>query len=146
MGNAIDLLHDEHRQVDALFAEYDADGDGTVVDRIATALTRQNQLEERVIYPMVRERLPEGPVLVADAHRAHETIKSLLAEAEDSTPLALPDVFDELRIVVRRHTEVEESMLMPRLREVIGDAALEQLGAAVEQERASMLALSDPGS
>ena len=145
MPNAIDLLHEARRQVDALFAEYDEGSDGTVVDRITTTLTRHNQLEERVIYPTVRERLPEGPVLAADAHRAHEIIKSLLAEAEDSTPLALPDVVDELRVVVRRQAEIEESMLIPRLRQVMGNAALERLGAAVEQERAIMLATSDPG-
>jgi hypothetical protein len=145
MPNAIDLLNDEHRRLDVLFAEYDAGMDGDVVERIATALTLQTQIEERVIYPMARERLPEGPVLVADAQRAHEAIKSLLAEAEDSTPLALPDVFAELRVVVDRHVEVEAAMLMPRLREVMGDEALERLGTALESERASVLASSDPG-
>jgi hemerythrin superfamily protein len=145
MPNAIDLLNDDHRRVDALFAEYDQGVDGDVVDRLAAELTLHNQVEERVVYPMVRERLPEGPVLVADAHRAHEAMKSLLAEAEDSTPLALPDVFAELRVVIRRHVAIEEAMLMPRLREVIGDDALDRLGAAVERERRSVLAFSDPG-
>lgn len=145
MANVIDLLTDEHRQMDALFAEYDAGVDGDVVDRISAALTLQSQIEERVIYPMVRERLPEGPVLVADAERAHEAIKSLLAEAEDSTPLALPDVFAELRAIVDRHVQIEESMLLPRLREVMGDDALERLGDAVETERVTVLASCDPG-
>jgi hemerythrin superfamily protein len=145
MANAIDVLIDDHRRVDALFAEYDAGVDGDVVDRITAALTLQGQVEERVIYPTVRERLPEGPVLVADAERAHEVIKSLLAEAEDSTPLALPDVFAELRVVVRRHVAVEESLLMPRLREVMDADALERLGTVIESERASMLASCDPG-
>ena len=132
--NAIDLLTDDHRRIEHLFTTYEELGERDVLDRICRELTIHTLVEERLLYPLVRDRLPDGPVLAEAGVTDHELVKALVAEAEDTTPAALPELADELRHAVRRHVEDEERLVLPRLREVVGEDALEGLGARMERE------------
>ncbi len=132
--NAIDLLTEDHRRIEHLFAKYEELGDRDVVERLCLELTTHAVVEERLLHPLVCERLPDGPSLVEAGTTDHDGIKALVAEAEDITPAALPELVDELRASVQRHVEEEERLVLPRLREAVGEVALAELGARIVDE------------
>lgn len=132
--HAIDLLTEDHRRIEHLFAKYEELGERGVLDRICRELTTHSLVEERLLYPLVRERLPDGPVLAEAGVTDHDAVKALIAEAEDTTEAALPELVDELRLSVRRHVEEEERLVLPRLREAIDIEDLDHLGTRIEAE------------
>lgn len=132
--NAIDLLTEDHRRIEHLFSKYEELGERDVVERLCLELTSHSLVEERLLYPLVRDRLPDGPSLVDAGTTDHDAVKALIAEVDGITPAALPELVDELRVIVQRHVEEEERLVLPRLREAVGDAALEELGARMVDE------------
>ena len=63
--DAIVLLKDEHKQIKKAFRDFEKAGEkayaakGKVVDRIIELLTVHTYIENEVMYPRVRELLPE---------------------------------------------------------------------------------------
>ncbi len=85
---AISLLKKDHREVDAMFDEYeqlekDAEKQA-LFDKIALALKVHTQIEEEILYPEERGDVEDD--LLDEAYVEHDGAKKLIAEIEAMKP------------------------------------------------------------
>lgn len=134
MPNGIDLILADHRRVDALFEEFAAGGDPTVVGRIVDALSMHDQAEHAALYPLAGHVLGDTE-LIARSAAAHSGVKKLIERLVQLEGAPLMDAVVELASVVRTHVEDEEQHLLPRLADACTPAQLEGLAARIEQNK-----------
>ena len=84
--SAIDLLEEDHRQVEEWFDEYDElkeddDRKAELAQKICLALKVHAQIEEEIFYPQAREATKDND-LIDEAVVEHATVKNLIAEIE----------------------------------------------------------------
>ena len=115
---AVLLLKRDHRIIDELFTELGSAApqqQAPLAQRISKLLAIHARVEERYLYPFVREVLGDD-ALVAAAERAHERQAKLLDEigavADGARKKAL---LLELSENVRAHVHEEEHTLLSRL-------------------------------
>ena len=141
--NAIKLLKQDHRTVEALFKRFEAAGDDAhkvkrdIADRIVKELSIHAAVEEQFLYPAARERDPRLDDLVLEALEEHHIAKWTLREIER---MASDDERFDAKVTVlmesiRHHVEEEEEELFPRLAKAMGNDELEALGAVMEQAK-----------
>lgn len=141
------FLSNEHRFVDSLFDEYrthaiDRGSKGAaarrrVFEHLRRELAVHAAIEEEVLYPEVRQVVPNGESLADHALEEHGRVKQRLAELEG---LEAGDVeFDaELGLLmedVRHHVREEEQELFPELRRVLSSERLHELGEQLENAK-----------
>lgn len=139
-GDLIDLLVDDHRAIEALFVRLSGGGGTPQQRRQATEaavaeLSRHVALEERYLYPAVRDLLGTAPADrgIAD-HSAAE--RDLIALSKlDVTDGRFDDVFARLSSGMRRHMEHEEAELFPVLRDRCPPGRLSELGVRYRESR-----------
>ena len=85
---AIRLLKADHREVEAMFDEYEqleSDRDKQALfDKIALALKVHTQIEEEILYPESRGEVEDD--LIDEAYVEHDGAKKLIAEIEAMKP------------------------------------------------------------
>jgi hemerythrin superfamily protein len=120
--SAISLLKSDHREVDALFSQFEkASGAArkqTIVQKICDALTVHASIEEDIFYPQARDALKRaGEDLLDEAEVEHEGIKWRINLLQKMKPE--DDLYDaEVKVLaeyVRHHVKEEERKLFPRL-------------------------------
>src|SRR5690242_2365748 len=91
---AIDLLESDHRNVEALFEQYESEkesDDGTkreIAMKICGELTAHAQLEEELFYPWLRENLEEDEMeMLEEAYVEHASAKDLIAQIEGAADI-----------------------------------------------------------
>ena len=141
--DAIVLLKDDHKQIRQAFKDFEKAGPnatvtkGRLVDRIIELLTVHTYLENEVMYPRVRELLPEVEDDVLESYEEHHVADLLVVELaamkpDDERFTAKTTVLIEN---VRHHIEEEEQEWFPKVREGLGRKALQELGADLEKAR-----------
>ena len=145
MPDAIVLLKNDHKEVEKLFKQFEKLGDDAhttkrkVVDSIISALSVHAAIEEMYFYPAVREQNPDLEDDVLEGLEEHHIVKWTLDELEGLDPKA--ERFDAKVTVliesVRHHVEEEEGEMFPAVREAMGRKALQDLGATLEQAKAT---------
>ncbi|MGQ0508763.1 MAG: hemerythrin domain-containing protein [Myxococcaceae bacterium] len=141
--NALKLLMEDHRTVDALFKRFEQAGDNAhrekkrIAARIIKELSIHASIEEQFLYPAARDRDPRLDNQVLEALEEHHVAKWTLDELERMS--AEDERFDAKVTVlmesIRHHVEEEEEELFPKLQKVIGEDELEALGAVMEQAK-----------
>ena len=144
-NDAIVLLKDDHREIKRLFREFEEAGDratktkGAIVEKIIEALTVHTYLENEVMYPEVRSRLPELENDVLESYEEHHVADVLCAELSMLSPEH--ERFDAKTTVlienVEHHIEEEETEWFPKVREGLGRKALQDIGEQMLVKRKS---------
>jgi hemerythrin superfamily protein len=137
--NAIDLLKDDHREVERLFAKFlaaevsDTRIREDLFHHIETELLLHGDVEERVFYPAVGDFIPDK---VEEALNEHAQINQVLA---DLTELNLDDdAFDPKMVTLMEtvvsHVQEEESSdgILGLAQQKLDDARLEQLARQIQ--------------
>jgi hemerythrin-like domain-containing protein len=135
--DAIVLLKKDHQEIKRAFAAFEKAGEdaharkGQLVDRIIELLTVHTYIENEIMYPRVRELLPEVEDDVLESYEEHHVADVLVVELDAMKPdnerfTAKATVLIES---VRHHIEEEEQEWFPRVREGLGRKVLQQLGA-----------------
>ena len=137
--DAIVLLKADHKDILKTFKDFEKAGEnahatkGKLVDRIIELLTVHTYIENEVMYPRVRELLPEVEDDVLESYEEHHVADLLVVELAAMKPDA--ERFDAKTTVlienVRHHIEEEEQEWFPKVREGLGRKALQDLGAAM---------------
>jgi len=141
--DAIVLLKDDHKEILRVFRDFEKAGDGALktkgrlVDRMIELLTVHTYIENEVMYPRVRELVPELEDDVLESYEEHHVADVLVTE------LAVMDPSDErftakatvLIENVRHHIEEEESEWFPQVRESLSRTVLREIGAAMVEAR-----------
>lgn len=142
--DALTLLEDDHKSVEALFAKFEKAGQRAyktkrgLVDHITEELSVHSYIEEQVLYPAAREEVTKARGDVLEALEEHHVVKWQLNElvglpAEDERFTAKVTVLIEN---VRHHVKEEESELFPLLRSAMDRTRLEALGVELEKAKA----------
>lgn len=129
---AIDLLLDQHREVEELFAELDeADDAGDCEDLgslICDKLAIHAKIEETLFYPAVKAE--ETEEILLESVEEHLEVKRSIADllkipCGDYRYRATAKVLKDL---VQHHVEEEETRLFPKVRKLVGEGRLIALG------------------
>ena len=140
--SALDLLEEDHQEVDGFFEEYetleDAGEKESMALKICLALTVHTQIEEEIFYPAAREAI-EKAELIDEAIVEHASAKQLIAEIEEMD--AGDELYDaKVKVLgeqVRHHVEEEEDELFPEIES--SELDLEALGKKMAERKAALL-------
>lgn len=142
-NDAIVLLKDDHKQVRKLFRDFESAGEdaterkGALVEKMIALLTQHTYIENEVMYPRVRELLPDLEDDVLESYEEHHVADVLVMELAGMKPDA--ERFDAKTTVliesVTHHIEEEEQDWFPKVREGLGRTQLQEIGAEMEAAR-----------
>ncbi|MDP8970322.1 MAG: hemerythrin domain-containing protein [Actinomycetota bacterium] len=141
-GNAVDLIIQDHREVEQLFQQYEATMDAAdrveIVHQVVHELAVHGEVEELLVYPRVRDALPDGDALADEAVDEHLAMKQTLNDLDSMSAddVELDDRMRELMAEVRHHVQEEESGLLPGLRQALSDDDLRDLGSKLDSAKA----------
>jgi hemerythrin-like domain-containing protein len=127
---ATDLLQQQHRTVEALFAKIEA-GESEALKDLASALAAHMAIEHEFFYPEAQE-VDEDAILEAfEEHAIAETAlkRALATDPEDESFDARITVLKEL---ISHHVEEEEGELFPQVEAEMESEDLEALGRQME--------------
>lgn len=141
--DAISLLKADHREVDALFDEFDkarrSDTKERLVAEICTALKIHTLIEEEIFYPAVRSKI--DPDIVDEGVVEHDGAKVLINDLSAAKPT---DPFYDSKVKVlsediRHHVSEEEGWLRGMFAQARRtDIDMEALGAKLAARKAEL--------
>jgi hypothetical protein len=138
-GDAMDLLQEDHRRVETLFAKASmAGGDArrSAIDLILQELDQHAQLEETLVYPAIAKVLVGGEVLADRSVAEHDEMRSLMAVLARPGPEPTElEALARLQVVVQAHVAVEEGELFPAFRQHVSTEDLAGLTRATDEAR-----------
>ena len=141
--DAIVLLKDDHKKILATFKDFEKAGEnaharkGQLVKRMIELLTVHTYLENEVMYPRVRELLPELEDDVLESYEEHHVADVLVMELVGMKPDAERFTAKTTVLIenVRHHIEEEEQEWFPQVRAGLGRKTLQEIGAEMEKAR-----------
>jgi hemerythrin superfamily protein len=137
--DAITMLKDDHKTVEALFKRFEKAGDAahtekrSIVDKIIEELAIHAAVEEQLFYPVTRATVPETEDIALESLEEHHIVKWVLSELDGMDP---EDERFEPKVKVlmenvRHHVKEEEEEYFPMVRDELGRNALGDLGDAM---------------
>jgi hemerythrin superfamily protein len=145
--DAIEMLEEQHRDVEDLFEELEIAGAADkqdLFDELADQLAVHALIEEMHFYPEVRARRTEDILL--ESLEEHLIIKRLLSELLRLDPRN--EVFDAklavLKEQVEHHVTEEEDVLFPKVRKVLDRKELVALAEVMSVSQENLLDAGPP--
>jgi hemerythrin superfamily protein len=134
MPNGIDLILEDHANVNELFVRFEETGDATLIGQVVDCLKAHDDAEQAALYPFTGNLLGDAGMieLAAQAHSAVKKQIDLVTTLEGSP---LVDAFAELRRLVGTHVADEQDNILPALAEVASPQQLDELGARILQAK-----------
>ncbi len=141
-NDVVDLIEQDHREVERLFEELKANPDkrALLVPVLTSLLVAHSRAEESEVYPAARDEAGETEE-VAHSQEEHEEAERLLERLAAADPSG-PDfdgILQELIDSVTHHVEEEESTVLPGMRQNLSQDRLRELGEAFAEVRAEHL-------
>ncbi len=141
--DAIALLKQDHRAVEALFDEFeeaDESEQSELATRICQMLTVHTQIEEELLYPQAKEAFDEeDDEMVYEAEIEHGSAKELIAKIEAGNPEdpEFKPLVTVLGEYVKHHVKEEEKELFPALKDT--DVDLKELGSQLAHRKMELM-------
>ncbi|WP_028644060.1 hemerythrin domain-containing protein [Nocardioides sp. URHA0020] len=141
--DAIVMLKDEHQVILRAFRDFERAGDnahktkGDLVAKIVELLTVHTYIENEVMYPRVRELVPELEDDVLESYEEHHVADVLVMELVGMKPTDERFTAKTTVLIenVRHHIEEEEDEWFPQVREALGRKVLQEIGAEMVEAR-----------
>ncbi|MCD4534540.1 hemerythrin domain-containing protein [Nocardioides sp. cx-169] len=135
--DAIVLLKNDHKEILRTFAAFEKAGEqahaekGRLVQKMIELLTAHTYIENEIMYPRVRELLPEVEDDVLESYEEHHVADVLVMELAAMKPDAERFTAKTTVLIenVRHHIEEEEEEWFPKVREGLGRKVLQEMGA-----------------
>jgi hemerythrin superfamily protein len=148
--DAIEMLEQQHREVEAMFKKYDELGDKAtksklrLLEQIADALAMHATIEEKDFYPAVKAKRTEDILL--ESLEEHLGIKRVIADllktdAADETFDAKVKVLNEQ---VEHHVKEERTDLFPKVKKLLDKAELTAIAGTMQTRMKKLEAKGDP--
>jgi hemerythrin superfamily protein len=133
--DVIELLSDQHRQVESLFEQFqratDAGIKASIARDIIVLLSKHSGVEEVDVYPVIKREV--GEAAAGSLTHEHQELKQILADIEGAEPGSAD--FDQkvakARLAVQEHVAEEEGQVFPLLRQRVSAERLDGLAEAV---------------
>ena len=145
--SAIDLLKQDHREVEMLFKEFEQlheqGDDGATEPVIQTAcneLKIHDKLETEIFYPAIRAQAGEEETdLLDEAEVEHDTVRDLIQKLDgmDASDEKKHAHFTVLMEYVKHHVKEEEKEMFPKLKKLDVDFAA--LGAQMKARKRELM-------
>ena len=134
--NAIDLLKQQHREVEKLFKKIEKAGPDEkeqLFDELADSLAVHAAIEEQHFYPATKDARTEE--LLQEAVEEHLSVKRIIADLLEMEPddAQFDAKIKVLQEQVEHHVEEEEGELFPKVQKLHSKDELEDLGVLMEQ-------------
>ena len=151
LNDAIKLLTQDHKDVDALFKRYDklCESGGSSAQRaelarqICAMLTMHTTIEEEIFYPAARAALKEQDLL-DEAEVEHASAKDLIEQIESASPDS--ELYDaKVKVLgeyVRHHVKEEQDEMFPKVRRSQLDLVL--VGEALASRKQELMGTAMP--
>jgi hemerythrin superfamily protein len=131
--DVIKLIETDHREVEGLFAQFETSGDGSVATKICDELDRHAAAEEKAVYPVIAADVPDGEKMAREGEDEHKEARQLIGRIrQTSDPDHLAELVGELKSAVAHHVQEEESEILPKTRDALGQARLQELAGEFE--------------
>ena len=141
--DAIVLLKNDHKEIRKAFRDFQKAGEsahetkGKLVDRMIELLTVHTYIENEVMYPRVRELLPDLEDDVLESYEEHHVADVLVVELSMMKPTDERFTAKTTVLIenVTHHIEEEEQEWFPKVREGLGRKVLQELGAEMAEAK-----------
>jgi hemerythrin-like domain-containing protein len=140
--DALALLQQDHRDVQALFKRYKSAADqnerSAIAERVCRLLRVHTRVEEEIFYPAARRRI-EDKELINEALVEHQAAKDLIEEIE-SAGAGDPMIEARMQVLseqIEHHVQEEENELFPEVQAAQID--LMGLGARLFERKQEIL-------
>ncbi|HVL33459.1 MAG TPA: hemerythrin domain-containing protein [Actinomycetota bacterium] len=138
--DAVALLKQDHRTVEALFKQYKNltptanKSRARLIDKIVKELSVHAAVEEQILYPTTESESRGSKRLVSHSLDEHQAVKETLAELQklDAGDERADELMRALMSEVRSHVKEEETQLFPKLRAAVGKDVLVQMGTLMQ--------------
>jgi hypothetical protein len=143
-SNAIELLKHDHREVESMFKQFDAEdasrSKAEIAQHICLSLIVHSEIEEELFYPAAQRALDdEDRDLISEAKVEHMSLKRLIDDIGGSGPS--DEMFEArmtvLKEYVKHHVHEEEHELMPQVKK--SDLDLEALGSRLLERKQALI-------
>src|SRR4051812_36147295 len=149
------MLKNDHKDILKAFKDFEKAGEnahaakGKLVKKMIELLTVHTYIENEVMYPRVRDLLPELEDDVLESYEEHHVADVLVLELSAMKPS--DERFDAKTTVlienVEHHMEEEEQEWFPQVRKGLGRKTLQEIGAEmVEKRKKAPRRPSQPGA
>lgn len=130
MSKTTELIKQDHRKVEELFAQFRANGDPSIVDQICTELTVHTQFEEELVYPILKNEVDGEDA--EHAQHEHDEAKEIIQQIQngDATGDELMEIVAKLEKAITHHVQEEETKILPEMEEKVSkemEAIFEQV-------------------
>jgi hemerythrin superfamily protein len=145
--DAIELLEEQHREVDDLFEEIEeaeASEKREIFDEIADQLAIHATIEEKHFYPACRDAKTED--ILREALEEHLSVKRLIADlmAMDPGDEQFDAKVTALKEQVQHHVEEERKDLFPKARKLLDKEMLEALAQEMTATQENLMEDGEP--
>jgi iron-sulfur cluster repair protein YtfE (RIC family) len=141
--NAIDVLMQEHREAEQLLTQLQGTqgSDMAMLEKTAQELRIHMKIEEEILYPFIRQNIPNGQELMAEAEQEHTEAREALEKTEQAagTP-QFEQALTKLTEGVQHHVQEEETEVFPKLQENVDQAKLEKFGQELTETKQRLIA------
>ncbi len=135
--DAIVLLKNDHQEILKTFKAFRAAGEnahktkGDLVDTMIELLTVHTYIENEIMYPQVRELMPEVEDDVLESYEEHHVADLLVMELFTMKPTDERFTAKTTVLIenVTHHIEEEEGEWFPKVREGLSRTTLQDIGA-----------------
>lgn len=139
MSDVVDLIMEDHREVERLFDRMKAQPDQRpmLVPVLMDLLVAHSRAEEMEVYPVGRDEagLADEVEHSQEEHAEAEELMERLAEV-DHTTAEFDTLLEQVIESVSHHIEEEEAEVLPGLRQGLSEERLGELGEAFVRSRA----------
>ena len=146
--DAIELLKQDHREVEALFKEFaeledNAGAAEQVIETACTELKMHDKIETEIFYPAVRQAAEQEEIedLLDEAEVEHDTVRELIEKLEGMDPSdeKRHAHFTVLTEYVKHHVKEEEKEMFPKVKK-LKTLDLAALGQEMKARKEALMA------
>ena len=146
-SGVIDMLKEDHLKVKDLFEEFESAEGGERAEIAATTIMELEihaELEEKLIYPAIREEIEEDDMM-NEAVEEHHLVHVLIKELKKLKPAneIFQAKFKVLGELVKHHIEEEEGEMLPKAEK--SDIDWEKLEMTVMKRKEALMAKGKAG-
>jgi hypothetical protein len=150
MPDVFDVLSRDHREVEQMLSALESgptaaagaspgqlDQRRRMAQALITEESRHEAAEQLLFWPIVRDRLPEGPWLAGQATGQEQEGRDVLDRLDKADPAepGFEALLGEFIAADRDHMAYEERQVWPKLRPALSAAEASELGSWFEQAR-----------
>jgi hemerythrin-like domain-containing protein len=133
----VDRIEHDHREVEALFAQFDRAPNRGLALKICEELEVHTNAEEAAVYPVLEEELSSEADKVQEAENEHQEARELIEQIRSVEDLAeLVELMGQLEAAISHHVDEEESEMLPKARRELPSRELDELGEKFEDAKA----------